>query len=74
MQAARLFRHRQSGKCHKSTERRLQKRDVEMAAMCGEMEFNLDREEEDERVENVQTFQYLGRPLDQKYDDWPAVR
>ena len=38
------------------------------------MEFNLDGKEGDERVENVPTFQYLGRPLDQNYDDWPAVR
>ena len=24
-------------------------------------------------MENVPTFQYLGRPLDQTYDNWPAV-
>ena len=41
-------------------ERRLRQRDVEMAARCGEMEFNLDGEEGDERVENVPTFQYMG--------------
>ena len=55
MQAARLFKHWQSDKCHKLTERRLRQRDVEMAARCGEMEFNPDGEEVDERVENVQT-------------------
>ena len=60
MQAARLFKHRKSEKCHKSTERRLLRRDVEMAARCGEMEFNLDGEEGDERVENVPIFRYLG--------------
>ena len=38
------------------------------------MKFNLDGEEGDEIVENVPTFQYLGRPLDQTDDDWPAVR
>ena len=25
-------------------------------------------------MENVPTFQYLGRPLDQRDDDWTAVR
>ena len=40
-----------------------------MAVMCGEMEFNLDGEEGDKRVENVPTFRYLGRPLDQTDDD-----
>ena len=38
------------------------------------MELNLNGEEEDERVENLPTFQYLGRPLDQTDDDWTAVR
>ena len=46
---------------------------MEMAARCGEMEFNLDGEEGDERVENVPTFRYLGLPLDQTDDDWPAM-
>ena len=63
IQATRLFKDRQSDKWHKSTERRLRRRDVEMAARCGEMEFNLDGEEGDERVENVPTFQYLGLTL-----------
>ena len=45
-----------------------------MAARCGEMEFNLDGEEGDERVENVPTFQYMGQPLDQADDDWPYMR
>ena len=74
LQAARLFKHRKLDKCHKLTDGRLRKRDVEMAARCGEMEFNLYWEEGDERVENVPTFQYMGRPLDQTDDDWPAVR
>ena len=74
MQASRLFKHRQSDKCNKSTEIRLQLRDVEMAERCGEMEFSLKGYEGDDRVENVTTFRYLGRPLDQTYDDWPAVR
>ena len=56
MQAARLFKHRYLDKCHKSTERRIWQRDVEMAARCWEMEFNLDREEGNERLENVPTF------------------
>ena len=56
MQAARLFKHRQSYKCHKLTEIRLRRRDVEMAARCGETEFKPHGEEGDERVDNVQTF------------------
>ena len=35
MQAARLFKHRQSEKFHESTDRRLLKRGVEMAERCG---------------------------------------
>ena len=56
MQAARIFKHRQSDKCHESTERRLRQRDVEMAERCGETEFILDGDEGDEIVENVPTF------------------
>ena len=55
-------------------ERGLRRRDVEMEARCGEMEFSLDGEEEDDRVNNVPTFRYMGRPLDQLDDDWSAVR
>ena len=74
MQAARLFKHWQSDKCHKSKERRLRQRDVEMEARCGKMEFNIDGEEGEERLENVPEFRYLGRSIDQTDDDWPAVR
>ena len=74
MQAARLFKHRQSEKCHKLTERRIRQRDVDMEARCGEMDFNPDGEEGDERGENLPTFLYLGRPLDQMDDDWTAVQ
>ena len=45
-----------------------------MAARCGEMEFSLDGEEGDERVENVPNFRYLGIPLDQMDYDWLAVQ
>ena len=37
MQADSLFKHQHSDKCHKLTERRLHQRNVEMAAMCGEI-------------------------------------
>ena len=74
MQAARLFKHRQLEKCHKSMERQVRQRDVEMAERCGGMEFKLDGEEGDKRVDNVPTFQYLGLPLDQTDDDWTDVR
>ena len=56
MQVARLFKHRLLDQCHKSTQRRLQQRDMEMSAMCGEMEFNLYGKKGDDRVENVPTF------------------
>ena len=45
-----------------------------MADRCGEIEFNLDGEEGDNRVDNVPTFLYLGRPLDQTDYDWLYVR
>ena len=35
MPAAMIFKHRQSDKCHKAKERRLRRRDVEMAARLG---------------------------------------
>ena len=73
-QADRLFKHKHLNKCHKSTEIRIRRRDVEMASRCGEIEFNLDGEEVDERVENVPTFRYMGRPLYQTDDDWTAVQ
>ena len=47
MQAAMLFKNIKSDKCHKLMERSLQQRDVEMADMCGKMEFSLDREKGD---------------------------
>ena len=56
MQEDRLFKHRHSDRCHKSMERRLRQRDEEKAARCGDMEFNLDGEEGDERVGNLPTF------------------
>ena len=74
IQAVRLFKHRKLDKCHKLTEIWIRRRDAEMAARCGEMEFNLDGEEGDERVENVTTFLYLGLPLEQTDDDWPTMR
>ena len=37
------------------------------------MEFSLDGEEGDKIVDNVPTFRYLGRSLDQRDDDWLAV-
>ena len=74
MQAVRIFKHRHSNKCLNLTERRLGWRDVEMAARCGEMDFSTDGEEGDERVNNVPTFWYLGQPIDQTGDDFPALR
>ena len=47
---------------------------MEMAARCVEMEFSLEGGDEEERVDNVTTLQYMGRPLDQMDDNFPAVR
>ena len=63
MLAARIFKHRQLDKCHKEMERRIRQRDVEMAERCGKMEFSLEGGEGEEKVDNVTTFRYLGRPL-----------
>ena len=41
----RLFKHRQSEKFHKATERRLRRRDADMGERCGEMEFSLEEGE-----------------------------
>ena len=38
------------------------------------MELSIEGGGGDERVENVTTFQYMGRPLDQTVDDWTDVR
>ena len=73
MPVARIFKHRKSDKCHKATERRLRRRDMEMAERCGEMDFSLEGGEGEERVDNVTRFRYLGRPLDQTDDDWTDV-
>ena len=50
-------------KCKKATERRIRRRDVEMAVWCWEMEFSLEGGGVDERVEDVATLMYLVRPL-----------
>ena len=55
-------------------ERRIRQRYVEMSTRCQEMELNLYGGEGYERMENVPTFRYLGRPLDQTYDDLTAVQ
>ena len=64
--ATKLFKHRQTDKCNKATERQLR---LEMAVRCGEVEFSLDREERDDRVEGVAKFRYLRRTLDKMDDD-----
>ena len=44
-----------------------------MSERCGKMEFSMEGGEGDERVVGVATFRYLGRPLYQMDNDWPAV-
>ena len=67
----RISRH--MDKCNKATKRRLRQRDVEMAAICNNMEFSLYGEEGGNMVEGVANFKYMGQTLDQTNDDWPAV-
>ena len=74
MPPARIFKHRKTDKCNKSVERRLRRKYVDMKARCGEINFSLERGEGEERMEDVATFRYLGRPLDQTYDEWPTLR
>ena len=74
MPAARIFKHRHMDNCNKATERRLWRRDMEMSARCGEMEFSMEGGEGGDRVEVVTTLRYLGSPLYQTDDDWPSVR
>ena len=74
MPAARIFKHWHSDNCNKATERRLRRRYMDMAESCGEMEFSVYGVEGEERVENVPTSRYWGRPLDQTNDDWLAVQ
>ena len=46
-----LCKHRKMDKCNKVTERRLRRRDVDMAKRCDDMEFSLYGEEVDNLVE-----------------------
>ena len=52
---------------------RLRWREVDMTEMSGEIEFGFYIMEEDALVDGVEQFKYLGRPLDQTYDNWSAV-
>ena len=53
MPAARLFKHRHTYNCKKSTESQLRRRDVGMSARCGDMGFSLYRAEGGMMVEVV---------------------
>ena len=74
MLAAKLFKHKQADKCNNATEKRLRRRDVEMAERCGDIEFSLEGREVDDRVEVVATFRCPGSTLDQTHDDYLAMR
>ena len=47
---------------------------MEIAERLGEIKFILYGREEYALVGVVAQFKYLGHPLDQMYDNWPAVR
>ena len=76
MMASRIFTHIHTAKCNKENQRKLRRRDVDMTARCGDMEFSLEGEEGDKIVEGVVMFKYPGRNLDQTDadDDWSEVR
>ena len=74
MHADRLFYHRQTDKCNTEMERQIRRRDVEMTVRCSKLEFSMYKEEGGKMVEGVATLKYLGRTLDQTYDDWSVVR
>ena len=42
MPESRMLKHRQADKCNKMIERKIKRRDVEIAARCGKMEFSLE--------------------------------
>ena len=48
---------------------KLRRRDVDMADRYRGMEFRLYGKEGDALMEEVANFNYLGRPLDQMYDE-----
>ena len=66
--------HSHTDKCNKAMDRRLRRRDVDMAARFEKMGLSLEGGKGGDSLEGVATFRYLGRPLDQTDDDWPAVR
>ena len=74
MPEAGLFNERQTERCNIVTERRLRRRYVDMADMCRYMTFSLYGGQGGAMVEEVETFKYMGRTLDQKGDDWPKIR
>ena len=73
MPVTRLFKNIRTNRCNKATERRIRQRDVEILERCGDMEFSLYRGEGGEMVYGVETFKYLGKPLDKNYEYWTAI-
>ena len=71
--AARLFKHRNTSKCNRATERQNRRWGVDMAARCDKMEFNMYREEGGKLVEGVANFKYMRLNLDQMDYYWPSV-
>ena len=47
---------------------------MEVANRCVEMEFSMIGKEGEGTIERVALLKYLGRPLEQSDDNWPAVR
>ena len=69
MPVSQLWRHNWMSIFYRSMEMSLKRRYLEMAERLGEMEFRFYERLGCALLEGVSQFKYLGRPLDQKYDD-----
>ena len=69
MTAAWPIKNIRTARCNTPMEMRLRRRDVDMADRYRGMEFRLYGKEGDALMEEVANFNYLGRPLDQMYDE-----
>ena len=65
-----MIKHWRTARCFNNMDIRIRQRDVEFASRCLEMEFRLTGEEEEETIEGVALFKYLGRPLEQSDYYW----
>ena len=74
MPVGRLLKHRKTACCFNNAGMRLIRRDVEVAIWYACMEFSLNRKDRGETIKGVELFKYLGRMLEQSYNEWPVFR